>query len=217
MKKILFITILICTLFTSTLIYATNANPSTGATPGNGYEFIVAFEGEVKKDTPKNATVTLRGTNATPYTNVQIKVEQLSGPSTPEILATDSAGNTYNIAEIGAWGPPSGFAVGGSFENVTPIIATYDVAGTYVSRISLVDVNNSNAVITSTEFTVNVTDDTVADTNNTVNNNVVTNNTIANNTVTEIPKTGTSIWTYMFVAIVLIGTVLLIKKYKVYN
>lgn len=212
MKKIIFFTLLLCTLLTSTLIFATSTNP--GATINSGYEFIVAFEGEVKKDVPKNATVTLRGTNATPYSNVQIKVEQLSGPSTPEILATDSAGNTYDIADIGAWGPPSGFAVGGSFENVTPIIATYDVAGTYVSRISLVDVNNSNAVITSKEFTVTVVEDTAN--NNTVSN-IVANNTVSNNTVSEIPQTGTSIWTYMVVGIGLIGAVLLIKKFKAYN
>jgi len=217
LKKIIFFTFLVFTLCLSTLIYATSANP--GATTNNGYEFIVEFEGDVKKDVPKNATVTLRGTNAVPYTNVQIKVEQLSGPGTPEILATDSQGNTYDIADIGAWGPPSGFAVGGSFENVTPIIATYSVAGTYVSRISLVDVNNSNAVITSKEFTVTVVEDTANNntTNNTVADNTVTNNTVVNNTITEIPQTGTSIWTYMFVAIALIGAVLLIKKFKVYN
>ena len=213
MKKIIFFTCLLCTLLTSTLIFATNANP--GATANNGYEFIEAFEGEVKKDVPKDATVTLRGTNAVPFTNVQIKVEQLSGPSTPEILATDSAGNTFDIAQTGAWGPPSGFAVGGNFENVTPIIATYDKAGTYVSKISLVDVNNSNAVITSKEFTVTVTEDTAN--NNTVTNTTITNNTVANNTVSEIPKTGTSIWTYMIVAIGFIGTVLLIKKYRAYS
>jgi len=208
LKKIFFFTLLISVLFTSDLVFATSANP--GNTTNSGYEFIVSFEGDVKKDVPKNATVTLRGTNATPYSNVQIKVEQLSGPSTPEILATDSAGNTYNIAEIGEWGPPSGFAVGGSFENVTPIIATYDVAGTYVSRISLVDVNNSNAVITSKEFTVIVTE-------NTTGNNNTTNNTLTNNTISEIPQTGTSIWTYMFVFALAIGAILLIKKYKAYN
>ena len=210
MKKIIFFTFLAFTLCLSCLVYATNTQP------GNGYEFIVAFEGEVKKDVAKNATVTLKGTNAVPYSNVQIKVEQLSGPDTPKILATDSAGNTYDIADIGAWGPPSGFAVGGSFENVTPIIATYSKAGTYVSRISLVDVNNSNAVITSKEFTVNVIEDTVAN-NNTVTNNTVTNNTVANNTITQIPQTGTSLWAYIFVSIGLIGAVLLIKKFKAYN
>lgn len=206
MKKIIFFTFLLCALLTSTFIFATSANP------GDGYEFIISFEGEVKKDVPKNATVTLKGTNATPYTNVQIKVEKLSGPSNPEILATDSEGNTYNVAEIGAWGPASGFAVGGSFENVTPIIATYDMAGTYVSRISLVDVTNSNTVITSKEFTVTVTED-----NDTVANTTTTNNTAVDNTVTEIPQTGTSIWTYMIIAIGLICAVLLIKKFKAYN
>ena len=213
MKKIVFFTLLISVLITSSLVFATNASP--GATTGNGYEFIVAFEGEVKKDVPKNATVTLRGTNATPYSNVQIKVEKLSGPSTPKILATDSAGNTFDIAQTGAWGPSSGFAVGGSFENVTPIIATYDAIGTYVSRISLVDVNNSNAVITSKEFTVTVTEDTTN--NNTVANTTTTNNTVVNNTVSEIPKTGTSLWTYMVIAITIILAAIMIKKYKTYK
>lgn len=215
MKKKIFLAVLLCILLTSSLIYATNVNT------GNGYEFIVTFEGEVKKDIPKNATVTLKGTNATPYSNVQIKVEQISGPSTPEILATDSAGNTYNIAEIGAWGPASGFAVGGSFENVTPIIATYSEAGTYVSRISLVDVNNSNSVITTKEFTVNVTEDTIQNTNNTINNTVtnemLTNNTIINNTVAEIPQTGSSIWTYMIIGTLLIVAILVVKKFKIYS
>lgn len=213
MKKIIFFTFLVCTLLTSTLIFATSANP------GNGYEFNLTYEGEVKKEIAKNATVTLTGTNATPYSNVLIKIE-LSGPATPEILAKDSEGNTYNLAQTGFWGPPTGFQVGGSFTNTTPITATYPEAGTYVTKLSLVDVNNSNAVITSKEFTITVTEDAVVDNNNTINNTVTNstiNNTTVNNTVSEIPQTGTSISTYIFVSVLLIGAALLIKKYKVYN
>ena len=46
----------------------------------------------------KMLPVTLTGTNATPYTNVRIKIDLISGPATPELLATDSAGTTYNLA-----------------------------------------------------------------------------------------------------------------------
>jgi len=214
LKKVLFFTLIVSVIIISSLTFATTTNP------GNGYEFNLTYEGEVKKDVAKNATVTLTGTNATPYSNVLIKVEQTSGPATPEILATDSAGNTYNLAQIGFWGPPTGFQVGGSFTNTTPITATYPEAGTYVTRLSLVDVNNSNTVITSKDFIVTVTEDAVVDNNNNVNNmvtNSTTNNTVVNNTVTEIPKTGTSIWTYMIIAIGLILAAVLIKKYKVYN
>ena len=107
------------------------------------------------------------------------------------------------MAQIGYWGPPSGFAVGGTFTNETPIKATYPEAGTYVSRLSLIDLNNSNAVITSKEFTVTVTDD----------NQVIENVTnVQNNVIEEIPQTGVSIWTYIVVAVVLIVAILYARK-----
>lgn len=152
MKKIVSFALFIFILILATLTYATDV-------PNNGYAFNLNYQGEIKKNVQKDATVTLTGTNATPYTNVRIKIDLISGPATPELLATDSAGTTYNLAQVGYWGPPSGFAVGGTFTNETPIKATYPEAGTYVSRLSLIDLNNSNAVITSKEFTVTVTDD----------------------------------------------------------
>lgn len=94
-------------------------------------------------------------------------------------------------------------AVGGTFTNETPIKATYPEAGTYVSRLSLIDLNNSNAVITSKEFTVTVTDD----------NQVIENVTnVQNNVIEEIPQTGVSIWTYIIVSIALIVAILYARK-----
>lgn len=177
MKKIVSFALFILILILATLTYATDV-------PNNGYAFNLSYQGEIKKNVQKDATVTLSGTNATPYTNVRIKIDLISGPATPELLATDSAGTTYNLAQIGYWGPPSGFAVGGTFTNETPIKATYPEAGTYVSRLSLIDLNNSNAVITSKEFTVTVTDD----------NQVIENVTnVQNNVIEEMPQTGVSI------------------------
>lgn len=195
MKKIVFFAIFIFILVATTLTYASDV-------PTNSeYVFNLNYQGEIKKNEPKNGSVTLTGTNATPYTNVRIKVDLLSGPGTPEILATDSAGTTYNIAEIGYWGPPSGFAVGGTFTNETPITATYPEAGTYVTKLSLIDLNNSNAVITSREFTITVTEDQV------VENNVV------NNVIEEIPETGISLWTYLIVAVILMLAILYVRKF----
>lgn len=195
MKKIVFFAIFIFILVATTLRYASDV-------PINSeYVFNLNYQGEIKKNESKNGSVTLKGTNATPYTNVRIKVDLLSGPGTPEILATDSAGTTYNIAEIGYWGPPSGFAVGGTFTNETPITATYPEAGTYVTKLSLIDLNNSNAVITSREFTITVTEDQV------VENNVV------NNVIKEIPETGISLWTYLIVAVILMLAILYVRKF----
>lgn len=195
MKKIVFFTIFILILVATTLTYASDVSTNSE------YVFNLNYQGEIKKNEPKNGSVTLTGTNATPYTNVRIKVDLLSGPGTPEILATDSAGTTYNIAEIGYWGPPSGFAVGGTFTNETPITATYPEAGTYVTKLSLIDLNNSNAVITSREFTITVTEDQV------VENNVV------NNVIDEIPETGISLWTYLIVAVILMLVILYVRKF----
>lgn len=196
MKKIVSFALFIFILILATLTYETDV-------PNNGYAFNLSYQGEIKKNVQKDATVTLAGTNATPYTNVRIKIDLVSGPATPELLATDSAGTTYNLAQVGYWGPPSGFAVGGTFTNETPIKATYPEAGTYVSRLSLIDLNNSNAVITSKEFTVTVTDD----------NQVIENVTnVQNNVIEEIPQTGVSIWTYIIVSIALIVAILYARK-----
>lgn len=194
MKKIVSFALFIFILIVATLTYATDV-------PNNGYAFNVNYQGEIKKNVQKEGTVTLTGTNATPYTNVRIKIDLVSGPAMPEILATDSAGTTYNLAQIGYWGPPSGFAVGGTFTNETPIKATYPEAGTYVTKLSLIDLNNNNTVITSKEFSVTVTDE----------NQVVQN--VTNNVIEEIPQTGISIWTYIISAVVIIAVILLIRKF----
>lgn len=194
MKKIVSFALFIFILIVATLTYATDV-------PNNGYAFNVNYQGEIKKNVQKEGTVTLTGTDATPYTNVRIKIDLVSGPATPELLATDSAGTTYNLAQIGFWGPPSGFAVGGTFTNETPIKATYPEAGTYVTKLSLIDLNNNNTVITSKEFSVTVTDE----------NQVVQN--VTNNVIEEIPQTGISIWTYIISAVVIIAVILLIRKF----
>lgn len=193
MKKTIFIALFIFIVVVSTIIYATDSNPS------KGYSFKTVYEGEVEVNVPKKAKVSLIGTNATPYEKVRIKVD-IEGPAKPEILAVDSLGVTYDIAKIGYWGPDTGFKVGGTFENVTPVTITYPKEGTYVTTLSLVDVSSEETVITSEKNSVTVTEKPV------IENNVV------NSTVEEIPKTGVSIWVYIAVATFLIALILLIRK-----
>lgn len=201
MKKRIFILTFILTLIVSTTtIYATQP-PTVGQ-----YDFEINYTGNIIEDEDKNAIVVLKGTNATPYTNVRIKVDFISGPSTPTIIAYDKNDIGYNIVEFGYWGPESGFAVGGTFRNETPILARYLDPGTYVVRLSLVDVNNNEAVITSKEFTQTVLASIPAEepptTNNTIND-IVPNN----NTVEEIPQTGVSIWTYIGVILAVVAII----------
>lgn len=201
-KKILLLTFALTLLVSFTTVYATQ--PSTPVT-GNGYNFDINYTGNIIQNEDKKATVILEGTNATPYTNVRIKVDFVSGPSTPTIIAYDTNDIGYNIVEFGYWGPESGFAVGGTFRNETPILARYLEPGTYVVRLSLVDVNNNEAVITSQEFTQTVL--ASAPTEAPVTNNVV------NNTIEEIPQTGVSIWVYIGVILGTIAIIYVISKF----
>ena len=180
MKKKIFLVFVLCVLSFSTFVFAAD----------QGYEFIIEYEGDVIVGVEKDATVTLTGTEATPYTNVRVESEQISGPAKATIYAYDEDGNKFDLSETGSWGPTSGFAVGGTFTNETPITITYPEAGTYVSVIRLVDLNNNNAIITSKEFTVTVVEAETTE---------PTNNVVANNTIENIPQAGISFWVYLIV------------------
>ncbi len=193
MKKILsLVTILAIILCTGANVYAV------------GYSFDLQYEGTVVKNVAKDAKVLLIGEAAPTYATVRIKVD-ITGPVTPEILATDSNGTQINIAQLGHWGPTSGFPVQGDFVNTTPIIATFPEEGTYKITLSLIDLANANNVIETKTFEIEVFEDLpmVEDVNSIVDANNVT---IDNNVVEELPKTGTSILDY----VLYIGTLLLI-------
>lgn len=187
MKKKIFLGFMLCLVLFSTIILAAD----------QGYEFGLNYEGTVVVGEEKSSSVTLTGTDATPYTNVRIKVDIVSGPAKPTLLAYDSNGIGYNIAEIGYWGPEAGFAVGGTFTNETPVTATFPEAGTYVIKLSLVDVNNNETVITSKEFTVTVVSNATEEPA-IPENNIITNTTV-NNAIENIPQAGTSWWVYLIV------------------
>lgn len=165
------------------------------------YSFDLQYTGTIVKNVEKDAVVLLTGVNGTVHTNVQIKVD-ITGPATPKILATDSTGTEYDIAQLGYWGPPSGFAVGGDFVNRTPIKATFVEEGSYTIKLSLVDLANGNAVITTKTFDIEVYED--------VPGGNVIGNAVEENTIEELPKTGTSVVEYVMyiIAIVLIISII---------
>ena len=201
MKKILFI-LITCSIITFNLnfIFAIE----------DEYEFGLDYTGEIVKGVEKSGSVTLKGTNAPVHTAVRIKVD-LAGPATPRILATDSNGTELDIATLGYWGPESGFTVGNTFTNVTPIKATYPQAGTYTTTLTLIDVNDPNAEYAKRTFTINVVeetsnDNTNNDINNDTNNNTDNSQTNDGNTsggveeedmVTKLPQTGNNMLYYI--------------------
>ncbi len=172
------------------------------------YSFDLQYTGTIVKNVEKDAVVLLTGVNGTPHTSVQIKVD-ITGPATPKILATDSTGTEYDIAQLGYWGPPSGFQVGGDFVNRTPIKATFIEEGSYTIKLSLVDLANGNAVITTKTFDIEVYEDVTA--NNTITNTIT--NEVEGNTLEELPKTGTSVIEYVMYTIAIVLIISIIGMY----
>jgi len=195
--KILSITLLLC-IITTIISYA--AIDQT-------IHFDISYEGEVKVNTEKNATIILAGDNTPVHTNVRVKVD-IEGPATPKILATDSNGTELDIAQLGYWGPDAGFAIGGTFSNETPIRATFTKEGTYTITLTLQDVQNANDILSQRIFTIQVTADEP------IVNEVVNEltNEIVNEPIQELPKTGTSLVEYVIYAEILFFTIYILYQ-----
>ena len=122
----------------------------------------------------------------------------VSGPSTPKLIAKDTNNLEFDLAQTGYWGPDQGFPVAGTFENETPIKATFNVAGTYTIKLSLVNMQASEAEIISKTYTIEVLEDA------TNVNEIEEEPTVDNNTVDKLPQTGTSVIEYIaYITIIL--------------
>ena len=166
----------------------------------NELEFELKYDGDVVINETKDASVILRGTNATTYSNVRVKVE-VSGPGTPKLIAKDTNNLEFDLAQTGYWGPDQGFPVAGTFENETPIKATFNVAGTYTIKLSLVNMQASEAEIISKTYTIEVLED-ATNVNEIEDEPTVDNNT--ENEVDKLPQTGTRIIEYIaYITIIL--------------
>lgn len=159
-------------------------------------EFELKYSGEVVENKEKQAQVILRGTNATTYSKVRVKVE-VTGPGKTKILATDSLGTEIDIVKEGYWGPPTGFAIAGTFENITPIKATFDKPGKYSVKLTLVNMEKGEAEIISKIETIQVSEEKIT-------TNEIEENVVVNNTIEKLPQTGTSITEYIIYAGILL-------------
>lgn len=166
-------------------------------------EFELKYDGGIVVNETKEGSVILRGTNASTYSNVRVKVD-VEGPGTPKLIATDTNQQEFDLVDIKYWGPPDGFPVAGTFENETPIKATFPVAGTYTIKLTLVNMQASEAEIISKSFTVEVLED--ATNINEVNE--------PENEVEKLPQTGNSTVEYvMYIAIV--AALVIFVSYKI--
>ena len=166
-------------------------------------EFELKYDGDIVVNETKEGSVILRGTNASTYSNVRVKVD-VEGPGTPKLIATDTNQQEFDLVDIKYWGPPDGFPVAGTFENETPIKATFPVAGTYTIKLTLVNMQASEAEIISKSFTVEVLED--ATNVNEVNE--------PENEVEKLPQTGNSTMEYA-IYIAIVAALVIFVSYKI--
>ena len=206
MKRLILASVALILLCTSICVFA------------SAEDYTIAFDApkSVFKDVPVNVDVKLIGTDAPPKEKVRVKVD-ISGPATPKLMATDSEGHEWDIAQIGYWGPETGFAVGGTFTNTTPVKATFSEAGLYEIKLSLIDLTDGSTITTNNSDVYVYKDqaelDEILAAQNKINNTTNVANNVVNNEPTEIPQTGPSFSQYLLYGAIL--TVMIAVAYGI--
>ena len=208
MKKVAIICyVLIAILMINVCVYAADE-----------VHFEIVYEGTVVEEQEKDVEIVLVGENAPLYSKVRVKVD-IAGPSIPKLIATDSLGTQIDIAQEGYWGPADGFVIQGDFTNTTPVKATFDQAGEYTITVSLLNLENANAVLATKTITVSVVEKETPVANvieNLTDENLVNGN-MTNEIVTQLPQTGTSLTEYTIYFIAIIAFIFFIYRMKQKN
>jgi VCBS repeat-containing protein len=89
------------------------------------------------------------------YGNARVNVA-VAGPGQAHLLAKDTNGTEFDVAEIGYWGPTGGFPIAKDYSITTPFTCGFEAAGEYTITLSLVDMADSQKVLASKEIKVNV-------------------------------------------------------------
>ena len=123
--------------------------------PPTVFEFDVDLEGlEFIAGLPVEVDVTLQPNllGLMGYENVRFVIE-VDGLTPFHLYATDTLDNTFDVAQLGFWGPASGFEVAASYTATTTFTAFFYEAGTYTITMQLVDLD-TNLVIAEEEVEI---------------------------------------------------------------
>ncbi|MGI6359417.1 MAG: hypothetical protein ACOX2K_12270 [Bacillota bacterium] len=91
------------------------------------------------------------------YASVRFDVEVTTPDgANVQLLAEDTNGVVHDVAQIGYWGPYSGFPIDKDYTATTDFTAIFSAPGEYTISFKLVDVENAGAVIAAGSVTVEV-------------------------------------------------------------
>ena len=131
------------------------ASGTSSITVVDPYAFEVTAPETMVRGDEAAASVTLKGIAGAPSYQAVVKVE-VEGPDGAKIMATDTEGNEWNLAEIGQWGPDSGFAVTADYNVTTDLTLSFEQAGDYTATFQLVEVGTGK-VLASGSASITVT------------------------------------------------------------
>lgn len=116
--------------------------------PHSTYVFETDMPSELTVGKTYDFNVTLKANDVREegYAHVRILLE-LDNSEDLEIIASDTEGHQFNLADLGTWGPAEGFELTPDYNVTTPIKLTVKEAGTFTVTLKLVDLDNDNAVI----------------------------------------------------------------------
>ena len=180
------------------------------------YKIELKYTGDVIKNEEKDMKIAVSSTMGRNYEHTRI-IAELTAPTggTAKLLATDTQRAEHDIIQSG-WGSAEGDPIGG--KDVVKELATrglFDTVGKYTITLKLIDRDNSDAVIASGTFNIDVKDKTTGGNNSNNNNNnqkPENNNSNIGNIAdkeeepTVLPQTGNTIY---LAIISIIGTLVI--------
>ena len=118
------------------------------------YEFQVDNVTQINVNEQTNIDVALKATNirSEGYDKVLIKVDATNKDNL-ELKATDTQSHEWDVAQVGYWGPPEGFAISNDYDVTTEFRVTAKAEGAYTVTLNLVDLDNNEMILATKTIT----------------------------------------------------------------
>lgn len=132
------------------------------------YTISLNYTGKISPETEKEMKLITASAMGRNYDHVKMQVEVTKKPSdsaTVKLLATERTRKEVDLIQDG-WGDPDGYELGGKdVEQILDIRGVFSEIGEYTIKISLVDKDNSDALIAEKEINIGVEEKQTSDGN----------------------------------------------------
>lgn len=139
------------------------------------YKFSFEYTGNPIVNEEKDFKLTLSSTLGRFYDHARILAEATTpNNGNVRLIGIDEQQLEHDLIDNG-WGDASGYKIGGQVNQVLNLRGIFDTAGQYTITFKLIDRDNSDTVIATNSFTINVEDKNVSSGN--TNNGEITRRT----------------------------------------